>query len=222
MVEWRCGAVQWRMLLSRNGHPFIQTVLLQSSQQHCAFPVVIFTFRAMPKFAHELGLAEAVSTTVPFGKWQRSISEAWFSSRTAFLAHVAFAGISFPAPFTDTPTIRAIAVFCHYGLVEKWTKCCVVGCPGIAMMTELTRSDNGRKRYCWTCSKTGHYHMREPVAGLGPLSNIRLSGWMAFLNFITLLRLNLPLHLAYNEVRAACGNIDKTTFRTWRRHFKKV
>ena len=140
---------------------------------------------------------------------------------TAFLSPVAFAGIILPAPFTDAPTIRAFAAFCHYGLIPEWTKCCVVGCPGKAKLTELTRSDHGRKRYCWTCCKAGHYHMRGPVAGLGPLLKVKVSGWMAFFNFITLLRLNVALHLAYNEIRAAWGNIDKTTFRSWRRHFQE-
>ena len=163
----------------------------------------------MPEYAQEPALAQAERSAVCCLKRQGSICEDWFAQHTAFLSHVAFAGIIFPAPFADAPTIRAIAVFCHYGLIQRWTKCCVVGCPGKAKLTELTRS------------KAGHYHMREPVAGLGPLLKIKVSGWMAFLNFITLLRLNVPLHPAYDEIRAAWGNIDnKKTFRSWRRDFQ--
>ena len=63
--------------------------------------------------------------------------------------------------------------------------------------------------------------MREPAAGMGPFLKIKVSGRIAFLNVIALLRLNVPLHLAYNEIRAVWANIDKKTFRSLRRHFQE-
>ena len=159
----------------------------------------------MQEFAHTLGLAEVEMTTLPFQKWQRSIDETWFSSQTAFLSRAVYAPIHFPQQFTDTPTIRAITVFCHYGLIQNWTKCCVVGCQSMGKLTEQIRSDTGGVRYIWTCCTGGRDHMQESVSGLGPLAKVRVAGWMAFLNFISLLRIDMPLHLGSKEVQTDGG-----------------
>ena len=63
--------------------------------------------------------------------------------------------------------------------------------------------------------------MKESVVGLGPLAKIYSGGWMPFLNFVTLLRKNEPLHQAYKEIQDAWGNIDEKTLRAWRRAYQE-
>ena len=62
--------------------------------------------------------------------------------------------------------------------------------------------------------------MQESVTGIGPLTKIRVGGWMPFLNFVFLLNKNRALHLAHTEVQDAWGNISDTALREWRRLYQ--
>ena len=174
----------------------------------------------MPGFAHRSGLLETPLERVTFVKWQKSINDAWFSSQTAFLHYIAKAPINFPDSLEDTPTMRAIGVFAHFGLIQKVTKCTVLGCKCKPRLMTFRRSDNGNARYAWVCPKGASSHMFQSISGIGVLAPIRVGGWMPFLNFIALLHRNRPLHMACKEVQDAWGNINEKTLRTWRVHFQ--
>ena len=182
------------------GIAFIENHCLEGTLLCLASEVV-----AMPQFKHVCGLCENQPGQMSFAKWQRSMCEDLFSSQTSFLAHVVHAPIVFPPPFKDTPMTRAMGVFAHYGLIKKISSCPIPRCTGKPHIVSKYRSDNGRLRYEWYCSSGGADHMQESVTGIGPLTKIRVGGWMPFLNFVFLLNKNRALHLAHTEVQDAWG-----------------
>ena len=113
-----------------------------------------------------------------------------------------------------------MGVFAHYGLIKKISSCPIPRCKGKPHIVSKYRSDNGRLRYEWYCSSDGADHMQESVTGIGPLTKIRVGGWMPFLNFVFLLNKNRALHLAHTEVQDAWGNISDTALREWRRLYQ--
>jgi hypothetical protein len=175
----------------------------------------------MPRGVREAGLIENPPPRRSFAQWQKDISESWFTSQSAFLAHVANAPIDFPKPFFDTPATRAMGIFANFGLIKKYSNCFVRGCHSKAVLSGSRRSDNNNVAYKWLCATMGAKHMQECVVGLGLLEKIKIGGWMPFLNVIVLLRLGKPLQDIYQEVKASWGNIDEKTFRTWRQLYQQ-
>ena len=174
----------------------------------------------MPGHIRKHGLVEAPPKAMTFPQWQASIKDTWFTSQSAFLAHVVYAKVQFAAPFHDTPTTRAMGIFAHYGMVRNNAKCTHKGCSSVAAIHGTKRPDSGNIRYRWYCSTSGATHMHESVTGDGPLSKVLTSSWMQFLNFIVLLKINLPLGKIYTDIRDAWGNIDDKTFLMWRKVYQ--
>ena len=132
-------------------------------------------------------------------------------SQTAFLEHVVHSPITnLPGHINDSLTLRAVLVFQHYGVADVVEKCSACG-----KAAQLAQRSRGT--FDWVCSKSGHNHMQEPMATSGILAHIPQSSWMAFLNFIALLKLGRPLHDIYDEILCAHGpNIKPQTMISWR------
>ena len=115
-------------------------------------------------------------------------------------------------------SLRGVALCAHYGLVERPGRC--PKCHGCLILTIYVRPENGNPQFRWACEKNTFHH-RVCLKGIGPLKQVSSNSWMAFWNLMMLLRLNLPLHKAYSDIRAAWGNTDVKTFRAWKKTYQQ-
>ena len=118
-----------------------------------------------------------------------------------------------PDHLEDTPTLRAIVVFTHYGVATSYSKC-----PKCGSKAKLeVHADRGWSSYRYSCSAVGHKHLQQPVNTHGFLQGVPINSWMPFLNTIVLLRLGRPWTEVLTEVPAAwAANLNEKTMRAWR------
>eukprot|EP00972_Heterocapsa_arctica_P063719 9402480-Heterocapsa_arctica.AAC.1 len=55
---------------------------------------------------------------MPLAAWQRGLCSDWFKSSISFLVKIVQQSLVMPAHLPDTLTVRAIAIFLHYGVAK--------------------------------------------------------------------------------------------------------
>ena len=173
----------------------------------------------MPKVVRELGLFDEPPPPITFKKWQKSICDDWFRTDTAFTQYILNRSIIMPDGMIDNPTLRAAAVFNHFGITATPVRCEHIGCKSPACLEQGEQGLDHRLK--WTCSTAGHKHMQERINGYGFLQDIGVSSWMPFLRMCNLLRLAKPWDDITAELMEGHGrNIDHKTFVRWRRAYQ--
>ena len=164
------------------------------------------------------GLFHEEARSLSFQTWQKSLCNEWFSTSTHFVEKIVKHKIDFPVHLKDTLTLRAIAVFSRFGVMQVPSKCNYGSCNSATKLE--CRVSRGWTQYQWTCSTVGHKHMEESVNSYGFLQQVPINSWMPFLHTITLLRLGRNFDEIKTEMQAAYGNIGKNTFTVWRRLYQ--
>lgn len=164
-----------------------------------------------------LGVVQAPPGVMSASSWMNALSDEWFLTQTAFVCNVLQSPI---APDKDhssySPLLRTIMIFMRFGLLQVVHTC--PKCKRKAILAERSRDTSQHKYWVWTCPKSGHHHFKESLACEGSLlEKIKQNSWPAFLNFISLLRLeNHSLHVIAEEIVKAHGSHNEKTLRGWR------
>ena len=172
-----------------------------------------------------LGILQKPPGSMSATQWCNALCDEWFNTQTGFVCHVMTAPIAPDGSHaTYTPLLRAVMIFMRFGLLTVLQKCPV--CHRKAMLVERTRPDSAHATFEWTCPVAKNHHFNEAIAPKGGiLSKIDQSNWPAFLNFISLLRLqSLPLHAIHAEVIKAHGMSDSSARKTmcrWRHIYQE-
>ena len=168
------------------------------------------------KQARKAGLLTAPLPAISFHQWQRQICDSWFETNAAFAANITQRKINFPDHIQDTLTMRAIAVFMRYGVTGSFgAKCPVGSCTG-NLFIQMRSSGQKWHTYVWSCSKSGHMHMDEPVNCQGVMQRIPINSWMPFLEFINRLRLGERYSRIKCEMEALYGVVSPQSFTKWK------
>lgn len=173
----------------------------------------------MPKMSRTPGILAKPPLPLNVVNWLKSVNEEWFSSQTAFLEHVVHSQITgLPETLLDSLALRAVLVLTHFEMTTAVKKCPVCNKPAILQ----ARLRGGSAFHEWTCSASHHNHFRLSVQGSDILKHIPQQSWLAFINFIALLRLGQPLKFIYEEIKKAHGkNLDNHTLIAWRRLYQE-
>eukprot|EP00972_Heterocapsa_arctica_P090990 13425140-Heterocapsa_arctica.AAC.1 len=155
---------------------------------------------------------------MPFAAWQRGLCSDWFKSNIFFLVKIVQQSLVMPAHIPDTLTVRAIAIFLHYGVAKAVTTCST--CNGKVKLE--TRMNRGWTTYGWTCATVGHKHMEESVNAHGILTLVPVNSWMPFLDVINSLRLGRTYSEILSELSDAYGSMSPNTVRRWRRLYQQA
>jgi hypothetical protein len=112
-------------------------------------------------------------------------------------------------------------IFLRFGLLKVLSKCPV--CKRKAVLFERSREDTQQTTWIWTCPRAKHNHLRESITFTDSLlDKIRQNSWPAFLNYISLLRLqNHALHVIAAEIMKTHGSHDIKTLRHWRQLYQE-
>ncbi|CAK0841998.1 unnamed protein product, partial [Prorocentrum cordatum] len=171
----------------------------------------------MPKTARTGGLAGVRVAPVSFKQWRRSICDEWFASSAAFEEHVLRRPILFPDGLEDALSLRAIAIFLHYGVAARPSGC--AECGGSTKFE--ARADREWNTYRWSCKTVGHKHFCEPVNSHGFLTKVPVNSWMPFLYLINNLRLGRNLEDVQDEMADLFGNIHRGTISVWKQLYQE-
>jgi len=105
---------------------------------------------------------------------------------------------------TDSVLLRGILLAIHFGLVvlpDRWNV--TRKCKGAVSLMEYNANDKpSGLQYRWRCSMCRH---RIGVKGLGPLANIRVHDWLAFLYFVSSLQCDIRWTVMLAELRRKFG-----------------
>ena len=176
----------------------------------------------MPKVARSGGVIDAFKSgerqQMTLHEFQKAVSPSWFTSQTAFLAHVVLASVAFPSHLPDSWHARALVVFLHYGLVQTVKECPVCKGP-VHIQSRITK---GCSTLTWTCTRLGHKHLDKSVNGFGILKKVSINNWMPFLNLLVLFWLERAWRDIVIEMQDAYGNIKEHTLTSWRRLAQSV
>ncbi|CAK0792968.1 unnamed protein product [Prorocentrum cordatum] len=114
-------------------------------------------------------------------------------------------------------SLRAIAIFLHYGVAARPSGCAECGGP-----TKFeARADREWNTYRWSCKTVGHKHFCEPVNSRGFLTKVPVNSWMPFLYLINNLRLGRNLKDAQDEMADLFGNIHRGTISVWKQLYQE-
>ena len=102
------------------------------------------------------------------------------------------------------------------GSVNK-PECCPV-CQGRIDLRIKERVDY--EQYVWMCVGSGNKHFVKDVSRDCDLKKLKINSWMPLLHYMNMLRLGFKNTKARKEIRAGYGNIDKKTFRVWKRLYQ--
>lgn len=172
----------------------------------------------MPKAARIPGLLEVPPCSSTVDKWMKGLLETCFSSQTAFLEHIVNSEITaLPNDLEDTVPLRGVLLAFKMGMVTVVDKCTVCKKKAVLGMR------HNAETYAWKCPTQGHNHMEKKLVSCELLSKIPQLSWLAFFNFLTLLRLGRPLHDIEAEIRdAQKANIKSRTLTDWRRLYQSA
>ena len=117
----------------------------------------------------------------------KGLPEECFTSQTAFIEHVVHSDIkSLPHGLEDTVPLRGLLLGIKMGMVTAVDKC------PICKQKAVIGKRHNATTYAWKCPSKGHHHMEEPLGECKVLSKIPQQSWLAFFNFLTLIRLGRP------------------------------
>ena len=113
-----------------------------------------------------------------------------FTSSSRFLRHI----VNWDMPsstanggFIDSPQLRALCVFLHYGAEQSYTKC--VGCGAGACFSMYRRNDRDAYYIAWQCDTwQGAKCWASRLGTTSILKSIPQKHWMGFLHFVTLVK----------------------------------
>ena len=143
-------------------------------------------------------------------EYKDSISENWFVSTCAFLQHACHTPVNFPDHFPDGLDARAILVLSKFGVLKSLHTC--PKCAGSVRLQKTTDT----QEWEWLCESAGHKHGHHRVSGQGHLRTIRVQNWMAFLHFVTMMRLQEKWSKIRLEMMVLYGVKKQETLDSWR------
>ena len=70
------------------------------------------------------------------------------------------------------------------------------------------------------CVGSGNKHFVKDASRDCDLKKLKINSWMPLLHYMNMLRLGFKNTKARKDIRAGYGNIDKKTFRVWKRLYQ--
>jgi hypothetical protein len=142
----------------------------------------------------------------------RAVKYEWFDNPTAFLLRAVMSPLAASAELPASFSTRGVLIMMALGLVKCYRKCpeCDGGCK---LICEGTGENT---RYKWRCC-SGNSCWHEAVNSFGLLTKVRITNWLAFLHFVTLLRHGCRWNKILDDMVNVFGmGSDRGVFRQWR------